>query len=156
MPTPRPLNPDEELLWRALNRIMAALPRVLEEDLLRSTGLSLHEYAALMNLSEAENQELRMADLASATGLSASRITRLVDGLQSRNLVVKRRCTDDARGNVARLTPAGMERLKAAYPDHLRSARSRFMDHVDPALTRRTAEVLGRVAESLGPEAVRP
>jgi len=154
MSTPGPLNSDEELLWWALNRIMAALPRVLDYDLLHSTGLSLHEYAALMNLSEAENRELRMADLALATALSASRITRLVDGLQSRNLVIKRRCTEDARGNVAALTAEGMKRLKAAYPDHLRSARSRFMDRVDPALTRPMAEVLGRVAESLGPEAI--
>jgi hypothetical protein len=30
------------------------------------------------------------------------------------------------------------------------------MDHVDPVLTRRMAEVLGRVADSLGPEATRP
>ncbi len=156
MATLQPLNPDEELLWRALNRVMAALPRVLGEDLLHSAGLSLHEYAALMNLSEAENQELRMADLASALGLSPSRITRLVDGLQSRNLVVKRRSAADARGNVTRLTADGMQRLKAAYPDHLRSTRSRFMEHVNPALTRRMAEVLGQVADRLGPGATGP
>lgn len=152
----RPLDPDEEMLWRALNRIMVALPRVLEDDLVHSTGLSLNEYAALMNLSEAEKQELRMADLAAATALSASRITRLVDELQSRGLVVKRRCTEDARGNVARLTDEGLRRLKAAHPDHLRSARNRVVDYVDPALTRRMAEVLRQVAENLGPDPIRP
>ncbi|WP_416959990.1 MarR family transcriptional regulator [Streptomyces sp. Agncl-13] len=60
-----------------------------------------------MSLSEAENQELCMADLAAATALSASRITRVVDALQSRGQVVKRRCEADARGNVATLTPEG-------------------------------------------------
>ncbi len=112
-------------------RVIVALPRSLDDDLLRSTGLALTEYVVLMSLSEAENQELRMADLAAATALSASRITRVVDALQSRGQVVKRRYEGDARGNVATLTPEGLNRLQAAYPIHLASARKRVMDHLD-------------------------
>ncbi|MFE2429874.1 MarR family winged helix-turn-helix transcriptional regulator [Streptomyces sp. NPDC059373] len=126
-----PLTAQEERLWRALMRVIVALPRTLDDDLLRSTGLTLTEYVVLMNLSEAENQELRMADLASATALSASRMTRVVDALQSRGQVVKRRHEGDARGNVARLTPEGLKRLQAAYPIHLASARGRVFDHLD-------------------------
>ncbi|WP_043664588.1 MarR family winged helix-turn-helix transcriptional regulator [Streptomyces xylophagus] len=125
------LTAQEERFWRALMRVIVALPRSLDDDLLRSTGLTLTEYVVLMNLSEAENQELRMADLAAATALSASRITRVVDALQSRGQVVKRRYEGDARGNVATLTPEGMKRLQAAYPIHLASARKRVMDHID-------------------------
>jgi DNA-binding MarR family transcriptional regulator len=155
MTAERPLDADEEVLWRAMNRIMVALPRVLEDDLVHSTGLSLNEYAALMNLSEAENQELRMADLAAATALSASRITRLVDDLQARGLVTKRRSAEDGRGNVACLTDEGLRRLKAAYPDHLRSARKRVVDHLDPSLNRQMGETLRRVADNLGPDPTR-
>ncbi|MEV7341811.1 MarR family transcriptional regulator [Streptomyces sp. NPDC093544] len=126
-----PLLAQEERFWRALMRVIVALPRSLDDDLLRSTGLTLTEYVVLMNLSEAENQELRMADLASATALSASRITRVVDALQSRGQVVKRRFEGDARGNVATLTPEGLKRLEAAYPIHLASARKRVMDLLD-------------------------
>ncbi|MEW1828005.1 MULTISPECIES: MarR family transcriptional regulator [unclassified Streptomyces] len=125
------LTAQEERFWRALMRVIVALPRSLDDDLLRSTGLTLTEYVVLMSLSEAENQELRMADLAAATALSASRITRVVDALQSRGQVVKRRYEGDARGNVATLTPEGMKRLQAAYPVHLASARKRVMDHLD-------------------------
>ncbi|WP_406453508.1 MarR family transcriptional regulator [Streptomyces sp. NBC_01622] len=82
-------------------RVIVALPRSSDDDLLRSTGLTLTEYVVLMSLSEGENQELRMANLAAATALSASRITRVVDALQSRGQVVKRRYEGDARGNVA-------------------------------------------------------
>ncbi|MFJ3307504.1 MarR family winged helix-turn-helix transcriptional regulator [Streptomyces sp. NPDC086549] len=135
-----PLTAQEERFWRALMRVIVALPRSLDDDLLRSTGLTLTEYVVLMNLSEAENQELRMSDLASATALSASRITRVVDALQSRGQVVKRRYEGDARGNVATLTPDGLKRLQAAYPVHLASARKRVFDHLDgrslPALVR--------------------
>ncbi|MEV0486625.1 MarR family transcriptional regulator [Streptomyces sp. NPDC050508] len=125
------LTAQEERFWRALMRVIVALPRSLDDDLLRATGLTLTEYVVLMSLSEAENQELRMADLASATALSASRITRVVDALQSRGQVVKRRYEGDARGNVATLTPEGLKRLQAAYPVHLASARKRVMDHLD-------------------------
>ncbi|MEV0738766.1 MarR family transcriptional regulator [Streptomyces sp. NPDC050549] len=125
------LTVQEERFWRALMRVIVALPRSLDDDLLRSTGLTLTEYVVLMSLSEAENQELRMADLAAATALSPSRITRVVDALQGRGQVVKRRYEGDARGNVATLTPEGMKRLQAAYPVHLASARKRVMDHID-------------------------
>ena len=144
-----PLLAQEERFWRALMRIIVALPRSLDDDLLRSTGLTLTEYVVLMNLSEAENQELRMADLALATALSASRITRVVDALQSRGQVVKRRFEGDARGNVATLTPEGLKRLEAAYPIHLASARKRVMDLLDGRSLPTMARQFEAVADKL-------
>ncbi|MFC9842737.1 MarR family winged helix-turn-helix transcriptional regulator [Streptomyces sp. NPDC060223] len=144
-----PLLAQEERFWRALMRIIVALPRSLDDDLLRSTGLTLTEYVVLMNLSEAENQELRMADLALATALSASRITRVVESLQSRGQVVKRRFEGDARGNVATLTPEGLKRLEAAYPIHLASARKRVMDLLDGRSLPTMARQFEAVADKL-------
>jgi DNA-binding MarR family transcriptional regulator len=146
---PRPLGPDEEQLWRALSRILISLPRALDEDLVRETGLSLNAYAVLMSLSEAEDHELRMSELAAATTLSPSRVTRLVDELRDRGLVVKRPCADDRRGNVTGLTDDGMARLEAAYPYHLASARRRVMDRIDAQLTGQLAGVLVDVADRL-------
>ena len=108
----RPLSPAEETLWRATMRIVKVLPRHLDTDLVRGAGLTASEYTTIMNLSEAPNRELRMNDLASATGLSASRTTRLVDDLQSRGFVTKVASSSDGRGNVARLTPRGMAKLE--------------------------------------------
>ncbi|HKA03212.1 MAG TPA: MarR family winged helix-turn-helix transcriptional regulator [Acidimicrobiales bacterium] len=149
MPKDAPLSTTEEVLWRAINRIMVALPRALDADLIHATGLTLNEYATLMNLSEALRRELRMADLAAATALSASRMTRLVDDLQARQLVTKRPSKEDGRGNVARLTPPGFAKLKSAYPDHLSSARRHVLDHVDPAALKRTAQTLDEIASHL-------
>ena len=149
MTKPASLDPDEEVVWRALNRIMVALPRALDEDLIRETGLSLNAYATLMTLSEAEDQEMRMAGLAAATALSASRITRLVEELQERGMVVKRKSCDDGRGYVAKLTAEGLRRLKAAYPHHLRSARNRVMDRLDSTLAKGLGKVLNQVADEL-------
>ena len=144
-----PLDREEERLWRALQRVSTALPRVLDDDLLHSTGLSLTGYAVLVNLSEAPNRAMRMADLAAATALSASRITRVVEQLQSRGLVDKHKCPVDGRSNIASLTPEGSARLKAAYPNHLRSARRHVLEHLDARTTKNLGDVLVKIAEQL-------
>jgi DNA-binding MarR family transcriptional regulator len=90
-----------------------------------------------------------MADLANAAALSPSRMTRLVDELQNRGLVKKRGSSEDRRGNVAKLTPAGLAKLKAAWPAHLASVRERVFDHVDPSTIRKAAQALADVAATL-------
>ncbi|MFK0104456.1 MarR family winged helix-turn-helix transcriptional regulator [Streptomyces sp. NPDC091217] len=144
-----PLNSDEDRLWRALQRMLVALPRALDEDLLCATGLSLTQYIVLANLSEADKNSMRMTELATAAALSASRITRVVENLRDLGLVTKRRHCTDARGYVAELTEAGWQRLRGAYPAHLASARRRVIDQLDPALVERLAEQLQSVADPL-------
>jgi len=145
----QPFSPTEEALWRAVMRILKVLPRHLDDDLIRGAGLTASEYTTIMTLSEAPNRELRMADLANATGLSASRMTRLVDDLQSRGLVTKTASSSDARGNVARLTPRGLAKLKSAWPIHLASVRRRFFDYLDAPTVEIVARALSEVAAHL-------
>jgi DNA-binding MarR family transcriptional regulator len=149
MPNVEPLTPSEDELWRALMRIVMTLPRLLDGDLARTTGLSASEYTTIMCLSEAPNRELRMADLAEATGLSASRTTRLVDDLQSRGLVTKRASSADGRSNLAKLTAEGMAKLKLAWPVHVASVRRRFFDHIDATAVKRAGHMLSVVAARL-------
>ena len=144
-----PLNSTEELFWRALMRIVLSLPRHLDNDLVRNVGVTANEYTTLMCLSEAPNRELRMADLANAAALSASRMTRLVDDLQRRGLVSKTASAEDGRGNVAKLTAAGFTKLRKAWPVHLASVRDRVFDHVDPGTVAKAAQALAEIAEQL-------
>lgn len=149
MPKDLPLTAEEEVLWRALMRIVVGLPRQLDSDLVRATGITANEYKTLMGLSEAPNRELRMAELANATGLSASRMTRLVENLQSLGFVTKRASTADGRGNIAKLTPQGLAKLKSAWPAHLASVRRRVFDHIDSAAVTRAAQAMSGVASQL-------
>jgi DNA-binding MarR family transcriptional regulator len=144
-----PLSPAEEALWRALMRIIKALPRNLDSDLIRGAGLTASEYSTLMHLSEAPNRELRMSDLANAAGVSASRTTRLVDDLQSRSLVKKVASSSDARGNIAKLTPKGMAKVKAAWPIHLKSVRAQFFDQIEGTTIQVLARELSVAADHL-------
>src|SRR5580658_7205843 len=149
MATIEPLSPTEEALWRAVMRIVKVIPRHLDSDLIRGAGLTASEYTTIMHLSEAPNRELRMADLAGATDLSASRMTRLVDDLQSRGLVAKTASASDARGNVARLTRRGTAKLKSAWPVHLASVRSRVLDCIDTSAVEAVAKAWAEVAVHL-------
>ena len=146
MPTVEPLSPTEEVLWRAVMRIVKVIPRHLDSDLIRGAGLTASEYTTIMHLSEGPNRERRMADLANATDLSASRMTRLVDDLQLRGLVTKTASSSDARVNVAKLTPQGMAKLKSAWPVHLASVRRHFFDSIEPAALGEVARALAEVA----------
>jgi DNA-binding MarR family transcriptional regulator len=130
-------------------RMMKTLPRHLDTDLLRGAGLTASEYTTIMSLSEAPHRELRMTHLANATGLSASRTTRLVDDLQSRGFVTKVASSSDARGHVARLTPRGMAKLKSAWTVHLASVRARFFNQLDAAAVGPVAAALSAVAAHL-------
>lgn len=149
MPQLAPLTPTEEALWRALMRLMFTLHRALDEDLVRACGMTANEYTVLMNLSEAPNSELRITDLADAAALSVSRMSRLIDELQSRDLVAKRRSEIDGRGNVASLTRQGLAQLKAAYPAHLASARRLVIDHIDADEAARVARALDVISTQL-------
>ena len=144
-----PLSQAEEALWRALMRIVKSLPRNLDSDLMRGAGLTAGEYSALMHLSEAPNRELRMSDLANAAGVSASRTTRLVDDLQTRSLVKKVASSSDARGNIAKLTPKGMAKVKAAWPIHLESVRTQFFDQIEASSLQVLARELSIAADHL-------
>jgi DNA-binding MarR family transcriptional regulator len=149
MVNPEPLTPTEEIFWRALMRIVVCLPRQLHESMVRAAGITASEYTVIMNLSEAPNRQLRMADLAEATGLSPSRTTRLVDGLQSHGLVAKRASAADGRSNLAELTSQGLTKLRAAWPAHVGSVRTRVLDHVPPGTLAKAAQALEAIAAQL-------
>ncbi|BCJ50081.1 hypothetical protein Asp14428_15560 [Actinoplanes sp. NBRC 14428] len=135
----QPLTPDEEAAWRALARVLVALPRAMDADLLRRAQLSLSDYRVLMFLSEAPDRSLRMSELADLVQISFSGLTRLIERLERRDLVERVKADTDGRGSRAVLTGFGLERLREAWPDHLRGVRLMVMDHLRgidlPALT---------------------
>lgn len=126
-----PLDALEEPTWRALARFFVVAPRLLDEDLQRGANMSLSAYTVLLHLSEVPGRTLRITELANRAYLSGSRTTRLVDELIAGGLVTKERNADDGRGYDVTLTDDGLAALQRAYPVHLRSVRTRVLDHID-------------------------
>ncbi len=147
-----PLTPEEEAAWRALGRAVLVIPRVLDADLLASQGLGMTEYSVLMNLSEAPDRSLRMSELANYVSISVSGLTRVVERLSRQGLVERVRAESDRRGQVAVLTPAGLERLERAWPTHLASVRHHVMDHLRGLDLAAVAEAFSSIARAeMGP-----
>jgi DNA-binding MarR family transcriptional regulator len=134
-----PLSAEEEGFLRAWVRAALMVPRALDADLVIGQHMSVSEYNTLMHLSEAPGRTLRMSDLAYASALSLSGMSRIVSRLEGQGLVHRERCSSDGRGLNAVLTDAGFARLRSAWPTHLASVRKHMMDHLSeldlPAVT---------------------
>jgi len=142
----QPLSAEEEAVVRSLSRVIYALPRAIDADMVREQRLSLIEYLALVNLSEAPDRQLRMSDLAAAVEMSLSGMTRLATRLESQGLIQRVRSEEDARGWNALLTDAGLVRLQEAWPSNLASVRRHFLDHLAGLDLEKLAAALRNVA----------
>lgn len=131
--------------WIAYLRSHAAIKRQLNADLLEGHGLTLSDYEVLLRLSQAEGHEMRRIDLAESVFLTASGITRLLDGLERAGYVEKGACPSDARVSYARLTDAGHGKLREAAVTHLGGVDALFTGrYSDEEL-----ETLGRLLSRL-------
>jgi DNA-binding MarR family transcriptional regulator len=102
----------------SLLRAHAALTRDLSAKLTLEHGLTLSDFEVLLRLSRAPERRMRRVDLAEQVLLSASGVTRLLDGLERQGLVERAACSADRRVVYAVLTEAGLERLRAAAETH--------------------------------------
>jgi DNA-binding MarR family transcriptional regulator len=112
--------------WVSFLRAHSAITRQLNADLLNAHGLTLNDYEVLLLLSKAEDKRMRRVDLAESVVLTASGITRLLDGLERAGFVEKDTCASDARVSYAKLTATGQGKLRAAAETHLRGIEELF------------------------------
>ncbi len=146
----RLLGPRELRAWRGMLRAHAALAKALDAQLEEAHGLPLSSYEVLMYLADAEDERMRMCDLASSILLSRSGLTRLVDRLQREGLLERVACSHDARGAFAKLTPAGREKLGAARETHLDGVRAMFLGLFTPEELDRLGDAWDRVLDHAG------
>jgi DNA-binding MarR family transcriptional regulator len=79
----------------------------LLDDVVAAHGLTIGMAGVLGQLARIDDKGMRLSDLATAVGLSPSRITRLIIGLERRGLVVKTVGEHDSRVSNASLTSSG-------------------------------------------------
>jgi DNA-binding MarR family transcriptional regulator len=103
-------------LWDGLTGAALSVRAGVAELLDGELGILPEEADLLLRLSEAPEQRLRMADVSRALRLSKSGVTRLVDRLAERGLVVRAACPSDRRVVYAGLTDEGRRAAAAAGP----------------------------------------
>ena len=131
--------------WVAFLRSHSAITRQLNAELLVAHGLTLSDYEVLLYLSRAEQRMMRRVDLAESVVLTASGITRLLDGLERAGLVEKDSCATDARVSYAKLTEAGLRKLREAAVTHLRGIEELFTSRFSELELESLAGLLGRL-----------
>ncbi|MEX2196103.1 MAG: MarR family transcriptional regulator [Thermoleophilaceae bacterium] len=135
------LDPVELGAWRGFLRAHAALIKELDAELQAEHGLPLSSYEVLLTLASAEEDKLRMSEIADSVLLSRSGLTRLCDRLERDGLIERSECSTDRRGAYARLTGEGRRRFAAAQETHLAGVRRAFLERLTEKDLRRLADV---------------
>lgn len=119
------------LAFAALLRAHAATTRQLNAQLTAEHGLTISDYEVLLRLFRAPDRRLRRVDLAEQVLLSASGVTRLLDGLERCGYVERASCASDRRVVYAVLTDAGASKLEEASSTHLPQVEGLFAERFD-------------------------
>ena len=130
----------------------AAVTRAMNTQLVADHGLTINDYECLLNLARAEGRRMRRVDLAEQLILTASGVTRLLDGLERAGYVDREACASDRRVTYAVLTDAGLEKLREASKSHVADIRSYFENRFSPEELDQLVELLDRLPQADTPD----
>ena len=131
--------------WLRFLRAHAALTRELGARLEAEHGLTMSDFDVLIQLYHAPEHAMRRIDIARQVLLTASGITRLLDGLERCGLVAKKACDGDARVTYAVLTPEGLRKVEAARESHSADVDELFGAALTPQEREQLGELLSRL-----------
>lgn len=140
-----PAPPQQLEAWVAFLRSHAAITRELSANLQREHNLTLSDYEVLLHLAHSEEGMMRRVDLAQRVLLTASGITRLLDGLERSGYVEKATCETDARVSYAKLTDDGRRKLRQAAVTHLADIDEFFTSRYSESELVTLADLLSRL-----------
>jgi len=127
---PRWLTSTEMDAWINLAQLLMLLPSALDRQLRDEAGLPHAYYLILATLSGRPGRAMRMTQLARQAGTTTTRLSHAVDALEQRGWVRRSACPTDKRGQIAELTDAGMDFLRAAAPGHVTEVRRLVFDQL--------------------------
>jgi len=132
--------------WIGFLETHKRLTRVLDAELDSEHGLTISALEALGRLAAAPQHKLGLSALASSCGLSLSRISRIIDALERRDLVVRRTVACDARAVEAELTAKGLGLVRRAQCSHFAAVQRLFFEQLSDHEVAELAAVFARFA----------
>jgi DNA-binding MarR family transcriptional regulator len=145
MSEPRWLDDDEASAWINLVQVLMLLPAALDRQLREEAGIPHTYYQILATLSDRPDRAIRMTDLARRVGTTSSRLSHAVASLEQRDWVRREACPTDRRGQICRLTDAGMAALVAAAPGHVEEVRRLVFDRLAPGEVRQLTNLTAKL-----------
>ena len=146
LPAQQTVEPGLEA-WVGFLRAHASVTRQLSSQLEAAHGLTLNDFDVLVQLAYAPDRQLRRVDLARSVLLSASGITRLLDGLERAGWVEKGSCPSDARVTYAVLTDTGLAKFRESREAHLADVETVFGSRFTEAERQTLASLFGRLLD---------
>jgi DNA-binding MarR family transcriptional regulator len=128
----------------------AAVTRAMNAQLVADHGLTINDYECLLNLAGADGRRMRRVDLAERLILTASGVTRLLDGLEQAGYVDRAECASDRRVTYAVLTEAGLEKLREAAKTHIADISAFFESRFSPEELDQLVALLDRLPQDAG------
>jgi DNA-binding MarR family transcriptional regulator len=107
------MSPLDSYLPYLLNRAGTRIAASFSEEV-RPLGATLQMWRVLAALREHDGR--RMGDLSTTTSIEVSTLTRLIDNMEKRGLVARRRDCQDARAIALHVTPAGRRLTQRIVP----------------------------------------
>ena len=107
------MGPLDSYLPYLLNRAGARIATSFSEEV-RPLGATLQMWRVLAALRERDGR--RMGDLSATTSIEVSTLTRLVDSMEAKGLVARRRAAEDARVVELSVTAAGRRLTQKIVP----------------------------------------
>ena len=132
---------------RVLLHTATLLERRVDEALM-PLALHMREYLALHLLADSVHEALRPSDLSVSLDATRTQITRLLDGLESKGLVVRAPDAQDRRSLHLMLTPAGQELLSRSIPV-VQAVYLAAWSHIGEQATHQLQQQLRQVHEGL-------
>lgn len=140
------LSAEEKAFFEAFLYAATAVQRGVDADLAYEQQKTLSEYTTLLRLSAAPGRRLRINELAAACSLSLSRMSRIVEKLETLALVRREPALNDRRGWNAVLTESGAEAVRRGAPTYAKSARRHVLDRLDSGQVAALTPLLRRLA----------
>ncbi len=135
---------DSVAAWRALLVAHSRALSAIEADLRAAGTIPLTWYDVLLELN-AVNDGLRMQELGERVVLSRTRVSRLVDELETEGLVRRVPDPEDGRATHAVITAEGVMELKNTAPLYLAKIEEHFTGHLTASEQRAIASGLSKV-----------
>jgi DNA-binding MarR family transcriptional regulator len=104
---------------------------LVNRDLQGAVGLTLAENLVLCQVAMAPQRRLRMIEIAGILSVARSAVTKTVDHLEKRGLLVRERDPQDRRTVYATLTCEGAKVFAAAQPAFADAVQRHFASHID-------------------------
>jgi DNA-binding MarR family transcriptional regulator len=134
--------------FAGLLRAHAATTRRLSAQLTADHGLTINDFEVLLRLANATDRRMRRVDLAQQVVLTASGVTRLLDGLERSGYVERSSCDTDRRVVYAVLTDAGLAKISEAAASHFAQVDELFGARFVPAELEELESLLARLGDA--------